>query len=283
MGALRPARELRGIRNVRAATLTNRGDSPLLVSRVSVAGDALSVNDTCQDATIAPGGSCFVSVRFTPTIVTTLATTLRIDSNAMRGPLLLAISGSGVVPFVAMRAEPLSFGGQPMGSYAERPFVVTNTGSDYLIVSDVRVVGPSEAFTLTAEDCLRQPLAPGAACTITVRFKPSRAADESASLIVRGNMPSGAAVYSLTGSGLPEVSLSVQSAGPRAAALSAAASLCLWVTLLAETSYVSLVCLLAALYLRKRRVRLNPEVALIGAAPRVTKRLTSPIESSATV
>lgn len=266
----------------RTATLTNRGDSPLLVSGISLGGDAASEADTCRSAAVAPGGSCAVTVRFAPTAASTLVTTLRIDSNAVRGPLMLPISGSGAAPVVALHAEPLTFGGQPIGAYTERPLVVTNTGTDDLIMSDVRVANSSDAFTVTAENCLRQPLRPAASCTITVRFKPKRVSDERATLIVYGNMPSGAAVYSLTGSGLAPIPLQVQSASPRLAAVRAAAeTLRLWVTLLAETCYLSLACLLAAVYLKKRNARLKTQLAL--AAPRVTNRLSSPVAASESV
>lgn len=252
----------------RVVTLKNRGDTDLRIAGISVASDAFSETDTCRAAAIAPASSCVISALFTPRAASTLSVDMRIDSNAIGGPLLLRVTGSGTVSLIAMRAEPLAFGQQPVGTYAVRSFVVTNTGADDLLVRDVALADNSSDFTITSDGCGSHALPPATSCAIIVRFWPSQAGEETNALVVHGNMPGGGATFALTGSGLPPVSLTVQAGTPRAAALSAiTARVRLWRAILGETSYLSATCLLASLWIATRRRGHRAQTALALAAP----------------
>lgn len=84
----------------RPVTLTNQGTADLHVTAVSIAGaDAGHFNtstDACTGATLAPGASCVVSVRFTPTTGGNRSATLRFASDAADATVSLA--GIGLPP-----------------------------------------------------------------------------------------------------------------------------------------------------------------------------------------
>jgi hypothetical protein len=81
-------------------TLSNtNGDVALKVGSVRVVGanadDFIKTSDTCDQASVAPNGSCSVDVRFAPTATGARAATLRITDNAPGSPHDVSLSGTG--------------------------------------------------------------------------------------------------------------------------------------------------------------------------------------------
>ena len=75
-------------------TVSNPGTSAASVSSVSVSGP-FSQTNTCGSS-IAAGGSCTVSVKFSPTTGGALTGSLTIATSAPGGPITVALSGTGV-------------------------------------------------------------------------------------------------------------------------------------------------------------------------------------------
>jgi uncharacterized protein YjiK len=83
-------------------TLTNSGDADVNVTGLAIveadeasAGDFLLSSDHCTDATLAPGGTCRVQIRFAPGRENaTSNANLAIASNAPGGPTLVALTGT---------------------------------------------------------------------------------------------------------------------------------------------------------------------------------------------
>src|SRR6202522_250726 len=75
-------------------TVTNPGTSAVSVSSVGVTGNFTQTN-TCGTS-IAAGGSCTVSVKFSPTGGGPLTGTLSVATSAPGSPLTVALSGTGV-------------------------------------------------------------------------------------------------------------------------------------------------------------------------------------------
>jgi hypothetical protein len=74
-------------------TITNSGTTAATVSGVTASGD-FSQSNNCQ--TIAVGGSCTVSVTFTPTTGGTRTGTVTVTSNANNSPTTIGLSGTGI-------------------------------------------------------------------------------------------------------------------------------------------------------------------------------------------
>jgi virginiamycin B lyase len=83
----------------RALTVTNPGPGPLHVRRATVTGtnhdDFLISSDDCSQATLAPGASCAVDLRFGPSATGARSASLSVTSDDPDGPLTVGLSGTG--------------------------------------------------------------------------------------------------------------------------------------------------------------------------------------------
>ena len=111
---------------------------------------------------------------------------------------------TGVVGAQASAQAP-TFPTQPSGTSGPgRLVTVTNTGSQKLKPTDVRVVGADVGsrgdFLVAEETCEDAVIAPGGSCEILVRFSPAHeSATSTGELIVKANVPGGETRVALTG------------------------------------------------------------------------------------
>jgi uncharacterized membrane protein len=92
-----------GTVTTKTAVITNEGDAPLEVTKVSVTdekgteSDEFDVADAsdCTDDRVPRGGQCEIEVRFFPRDDTQSAAILTVKSNAVESPNSLAVSGTG--------------------------------------------------------------------------------------------------------------------------------------------------------------------------------------------
>lgn len=267
----------------RTLTLTNRGDLGLSVYGVSVVGEGLRESDTCMGETLASGAACAVTLTYAPTRAGPLSSDLRVESNATSSPLIAQIAGVAVAPVVAMSAAPLDFGRQPLGSYSWQTFVVSNTGTEPLTIAQIILSDDAPDYAITSDACSLQTVAPGASCAVMLRFTPTRAGDANAALRVRANTSGSVASYAITGSGTAAPVVNAPTDTERLATLrTAALSQRLWLTILAETGYLSVFCLLMSLLLRLRWRRLRRSEALAVTVAAVTMPLTPPASDQPT-
>ncbi len=83
----------------RVETVTNIGNAPLTITSAVVTNNAPATTqfaiatDTCSGAIVPVGGTCSVTVTFTPTTVATRSGTLTFTDNALNSPQTVALSG----------------------------------------------------------------------------------------------------------------------------------------------------------------------------------------------
>jgi hypothetical protein len=151
-------------------TLTNNQGTMLAVNSVGVTGDYSQTNN-CP-ASLGAGQSCQISVRFQPTVVGTVAGALNVSTDAVPDAQPVALTGVGTgsaSPNVSFSAESLSFGNHEASSVsAQKSVTVKNNGNTSL---SIQTVGTSAGYGST-DNCAGQMLAPGATCSINVKFKP---------------------------------------------------------------------------------------------------------------
>jgi Abnormal spindle-like microcephaly-assoc'd, ASPM-SPD-2-Hydin len=204
-------------------TMTNTGTNPLPVSTVTLAGgnpDQFAISaDTCLGATLteAPvaggvGGSCTISVSFTPTsqgnktgriVVTSGATTLTT-------PTIGILTGTGIRPTAGLSPNPLAFGSQGVNTSTTQTILYTNTSAaSSVTIAMVTVVGGGTPPQFTATGCVNTAVAAGTSCAITVTFTPTSAGAQAATLTVRDTAGGAAnATAALTGTGIvPPINL----------------------------------------------------------------------------
>jgi hypothetical protein len=82
------------------ATLTNAGAVAIAIDSISVTGTSSSwfpMTENCP-ASLAPGTSCTIAVRFQPLAAASRSAKVSIASNATEAPVTVTVSGTGVLP-----------------------------------------------------------------------------------------------------------------------------------------------------------------------------------------
>jgi len=189
-------------------TLTNTGGVNLtfLTAPELKGGEAndfaIGPNSCGTAASLAPGSSCTVVVRFTPAqnAFGNRSTTLLFRDNSVTGsPQFVLLSGVAttttptVVTSLGISFAPttVSFGAQPVATISGSQFVVvTNTGAGNLIITSIaKSGGDTQDFSAPSTNCITT-LAPGAQCQLSLTFTPLVSGNRAATLIVTDNAPS---------------------------------------------------------------------------------------------
>jgi hypothetical protein len=146
--------------------------------------------DTCAGRSIASGASCTVTVAFTPTSTGAKSANLRLVDNAASSPQTLALSGRGTQATFSAAPTALDLGSAGVGGTGTASAVTVtnaasgaNAGSLTIPAGGVTLSGsdPSQ-FTIMADGCSGQTLAPAATCTVRVAVAPTSPGTKSASL-----------------------------------------------------------------------------------------------------
>ena len=165
--------------------------------------------DTCSGQTIAVGGSCTVTVGFTPTSVGNKTASLRFVDNAAGSPQTVSLTGRGTQGAVIVSPVSLDLGGATVGATGpSQPVTVTNSatgataGTVTIPDGGVTVIGPDASQFAIAEDgCAGETLDPGQSCTVRVAAAPTSAGDKSATLSIADDAPGTPHTVALTAIG----------------------------------------------------------------------------------
>jgi hypothetical protein len=74
-------------------TVSNTGDAPLALGALAVEGPVELTNDDCSSATLAVGGDCTATVRFTPTAAGPLDARLKVPNDGVGGERAIDLTG----------------------------------------------------------------------------------------------------------------------------------------------------------------------------------------------
>jgi hypothetical protein len=170
-----------------AITLTNAGAGILKISSIHITGTNASDfarTNTCSSS-IAPGGSCQISVTFAPKATGTRNAAVSIADNVPGSPQSAPITGVGMPPRPTFLPTSLTFPTQVVYTSSEANTVeLTNSGLGLLKVTKIAVTGPfSQTHTCGST------VEPGASCTISVSFKPTTIGTLTGSVSITDNAP----------------------------------------------------------------------------------------------
>ncbi|RMH23021.1 MAG: choice-of-anchor D domain-containing protein [Acidobacteria bacterium] len=193
-----------------AVVVRNLGTSPLrveaLVFEGLAAGDFALHDDRCSAAPLAPLASCRLELVFVPTAAGRRQARAWLRSDAPEGLPAIELAGQGLAPAARLTADAasLDLGAQALGEAGPpRTLTLTNAGTAPLTVTSVEVVGAaSSRFAVDAAACTAAPLAPQAACTLAVTFRPDRQGPAAATLRIHHDAAGSPHEVPLSGLGL---------------------------------------------------------------------------------
>lgn len=186
-------------------TLTNTGSAALTITTIVSSSHLFSETDTCRTApsgsspSVAPGGSCTISVVFQPLDCGAETATLTVTSDtASNSPQTISLSGTGTGPCVTLSANVLTFPGQLVTTTsAAKTVTLTSSGNQPVVISSITLQG---TFSDTS-DCTTAPIAPGASCTISVTFTPTQGGVTPGLIQINDNAGPIGQVITLSGTG----------------------------------------------------------------------------------
>jgi hypothetical protein len=191
--------------------LNNTGGAALTISSIVANGDFAQTN-TCGSS-VAAGGSCTISVTFTPTAAGARSGSLTITDNnngAAGSTQTVTLSGTGTAPTVSLSA-PVTFAAQAVGSTSSaQTITLTNSGTASLTFSAAPAVSGPFAIAASGTTCsTATPVVASGTCTVAVTFTPTAGGSASGSVSFSDNAPGSPQSVALSGTGTaPAVSLS---------------------------------------------------------------------------
>ena len=183
----------------KSVTLTNAGNGTLHISSVTATGDfAISAN-TCGSQ-VGAGGSCSVSLTFSPTVIGARKGILSFNDDAPGNPQTVALVGTGTQ--IALSPAKLKFGTVAVGQTSpSQTITVTNLGVSTVTFTGFSLAGTNPGDYLIANNSCGATIAGSASCAVSVAFKPTAAGARKATLKVADNGGGSPQTAPLTGTG----------------------------------------------------------------------------------
>jgi len=189
-------------------TIANLGNGDLQVSNVSVTGnnpgDFSASPSGCGD--VPTGGTCTISVTFTPSASGARAAALSILSNAPSSPDQVTLSGTGLNPRLSLSPSPMNFQNVLVGQSKTSTLTFLNSGTDPTHLTGANLSGPNAGdFSLIGPSLTCQggpPVVPaGGSCSVNITFTPGAVGPRSATLTIPNDSSDGSQQLTLSGNG----------------------------------------------------------------------------------
>ena len=185
--------------------LINSQNATLNIASITFTGTNakdFSQTNNCG-ASLAPNGTCTISVTFTPGALGTRTAVLNVNDDAFNSPQTASLTGTGVTP-VTLSPTSWNFGGVVEGTTRSKPVILSNNQSVPLANISITISG-STAYT-QVNNC-GTGIPANSQCTITVTFAPTVAGTQAGTLNVSDNASNSPQTAALSGSGMAPMSL----------------------------------------------------------------------------
>jgi hypothetical protein len=183
---LSPGANLGGAAAPQVVTVTNTGDGALTIRAIGIAGAAASDYTQSNNClrTIAPGGSCSITVGFAPHGYGVRNAALTLYDDALGGSQTISLRGTGNAARPLLSSGYLTFSGTGVGnSSVPQNVVLFNAGNGLLTIGSISVSG----YDFTLSTTCGGTLASGASCTISVTFLPQATGPRSGMVTISDN------------------------------------------------------------------------------------------------
>jgi Beta-propeller repeat len=202
--------------------LTNNTTTAIAFTGVAISGgvpaaadtDFTSPANTCGTS-IAAGATCTISVVYTPSTVPAETANLVITDADSTSPQTVTLTGTGTSGGSALTVTPtsLAFGSQTINTASAAKMVtLTNNSNAVIAFTSATVSGGSPATAntdFTATSACGTSIAANASCTVSIVFKPTVAAAETANLVLADAAVPNPQTVTLTGTGTASASFTL--------------------------------------------------------------------------
>jgi hypothetical protein len=186
--------------------VSNPGTAAVAITNISVGGanaSSFGETNTCGSS-VAAGGSCTITVSFTPGSAGALGASISVVDSATGSPQAIALSGTGaavLVPQATLNPTSLTFASTTVGVAATtQAITLSNPGTGVLTVTGISVTGANASSFGQTNNCGIS-VAAGGSCTITVSFTPGAAGALAAAISVVDNAGASLQAIPITGTG----------------------------------------------------------------------------------
>lgn len=195
-------------------TLSNSGSAALSLSSISISGtnsSEFSESNTCGSS-LAAGGSCTITVKFTPSASGTQTGDLSLADNAAGSPQNVTLTGTGAASSgtatATLSTTSLAFGNEPVDETSSSQTVtLSNAGTAALSITGISL-GSTNAADFSEANTCGSSLAAGSSCNIAVLMTPAASGGITATLTIADNASGSPQSVSLSGTGTHDVTLS---------------------------------------------------------------------------
>lgn len=214
-----------GSRQVSEVTLANTGHLPVAFYIAIVSGGDVAsfhlVEETCTSDVFAgrprifePGESCRAKIAFEPTEVGAKHATISIFGGG-EGALQFSVEGTAVAAQLSLTPAAHDFGAVAVGATGPvHTFELSNESAEPQTIDSATLAGANVGdFQLRADGCSETVVAPGASCSVAVRFAPESSGAKTATLRLR--TPGGTTVGRLSGEGAAAGAAGAEAAASR--------------------------------------------------------------------
>jgi hypothetical protein len=183
-----------------AITLTNHMNVALTGVGVGITGaSSFTQTNTCGTS-VAAGGTCTITVTFTPVVAGKQTGTVNITDSAINSPQTIALTGTGKSP-VSISPLTLSFGTLTVGTTSgAKNVTVTNNLPTALSIGTINFTGTNPSDFAQSNTCGTS-LASLAKCTISVTFTPKATGGRSAVLTINDSANTSPQAVNVNGTG----------------------------------------------------------------------------------
>ncbi len=176
-------------------------------------------SQNCSDRTLANGGTCTVTVSFTPQAVGSRQATLAITDDGTGSPRLIPLTGSGTpqAPLICLgQSGSLVFGSTAVGTTNSVPqtITLTNCGTAALVVSNVFFRTHASNDFSVVQNCTNTVIASSGTCSLSVTFAPTAAGARSTILDIVNSSAISPVEIAVTGTGFIPAPAFCTGAGP---------------------------------------------------------------------
>jgi Abnormal spindle-like microcephaly-assoc'd, ASPM-SPD-2-Hydin/Protein of unknown function (DUF1573) len=189
-----------GQSSTQSVTVTNGGNSNLVVNSAVISGTGFTMSGLTLPATIAAGKNTTFSVKFSPTSTTGSTGTVVFQDNAETSPQTMTLTGSALASGSTLSANPgsVNFGSVVVAGNDPTPVTLTNSGNATITINTVGVTGAGFSISgLTAG----QQIAAGATAQFSAAFDPTVPGAATGTISITSSATNGTLSIPVSGTG----------------------------------------------------------------------------------